>query len=159
MRNAVWKDVMQVCMNGHRITQYAASEPETRKQFCKECGAKSIDACEACTARIEVRHNSRFVMSQNVPKYCSGCGAPFPWQTAAIENLQEILRESELSDEELEEAGAALPDIVRDTPKTESASLKMKRLLGKAGKPVYDVAIKVISDVASETAKKTMGLK
>jgi hypothetical protein len=94
-----------------------------------------------------------------VPKYCAGCGQPYPWQTSAIENLKEVLRESELSPEELKEAEKALLDVVRDTPKTESASLKMKRLLGKAGKPVYEVAIKVISDIASETAKKTMGLQ
>jgi len=61
--------------------------------------------------------------------------------------------------EDREEIERALPDVLRDTPKTESAALKVKRLLGKVGKPFYDIAIKVISDVASETAQKTMGLK
>jgi hypothetical protein len=53
----------------------------------------------------------------------------------------------------------AFPDVLRDTPKTESATLKMKRLLGKMRKPLYDVAMKVVTDVASETAKKTLGFK
>ncbi len=52
----------------------------------------------------------------------------------------------------------ALPDVLRDTPKTESASLKIKRILGKVGKPLYDVAIKVVTDIASEGAKKILGL-
>jgi len=52
----------------------------------------------------------------------------------------------------------ALPDVVRNTAKPESASLRLKRILGKLGKPLYDIAIKVTTDVASETAKKTLGL-
>lgn len=43
-----------------------------------------------------------------------------------------------------------------DAPRTEVATFKLKRMLEKAGKPVYDIAIKVISDVASETAKKVL---
>jgi hypothetical protein len=46
-----------------------------------------------------------------------------------------------------------------ETPRTQIAALKLKRLLPKIGKTTYDVAIKVVSDVASETAKKTLGLK
>jgi len=64
-----------------------------------------------------------------------------------------------LAAEDREEIERALPDVLRDTPKTESAALKVKRLLGKMGKPLYDIAIKVVSDAASETAQKTMGLK
>jgi hypothetical protein len=45
-----------------------------------------------------------------------------------------------------------------DVPGTQLAALKLKRLLPKAGKATYDIAIKVISDLASEAAKKTLGL-
>lgn len=69
-----------------------------------------------------------------------------------------IVRESELSSQDLQDLDKALPDIVRDTPKTESASLKARRILEKMGKPLYDIAIKVFTDAASETAKKTLGL-
>jgi hypothetical protein len=30
--------------------------------------------------------------------------------------------------------------------------------MGKLGKPLYDISIKVVTDIASETAKKTIGL-
>jgi hypothetical protein len=83
---------------------------------------------------------------------------PYPWQAAAIENLREILLESELGSQDLDDLEKTLPDVVRDTPRTESASLKTKRILEKIAKPLYDVAIKVVTDVASETAKKTLGL-
>ena len=51
-----------------------------------------------------------------------------------------------------------MPDILRETPKSESAGLKLGRLMKGLGKPVYEVAIKVVTDVASETAKKAMGI-
>jgi hypothetical protein len=36
--------------------------------------------------------------------------------------------------------------------------VKLKRIMSKLGKPVYDISIKVVSDMASKTAKKTIGL-
>ena len=73
-------------------------------------------------------------------------------------NLTNILKESDLSAQDIEIAAAALPDILQDMPKTESASLKFKRIMGKLSKPFYDICIKVVTDIASETAKKTIGL-
>jgi len=73
--------------------------------------------------------------------------------------LKAVLQESELSAEDRQELETALPDILRDTPKTESAALKVKRILGKLGQSLYEIAIKVVTDVASETARKTMNLK
>jgi hypothetical protein len=93
-----------------------------------------------------------------VPAYCGACGTAYPWQLAAIENLTEIVRDGELSEGDVAEIQATLPDVLRETPKTQSASLKLNRLLGKLGKPTYDIALKVVTDIASETAKKTMGL-
>jgi len=69
------------------------------------------------------------------------------------------LRESELAAEDREEIERALPDVLRDTPKTESAALRIKRLLPKVGTTCYDLVIKVLTDLTSEYAKKTMGLK
>jgi hypothetical protein len=93
-----------------------------------------------------------------VPSYCYNCGAAYPWQQSAIDNLKEIFKESELSAEDVAIAEATLPDVLQDTPRTESASLKLRGIMGKLGKPLYDISIKVITDIASETAKKTLGL-
>jgi hypothetical protein len=60
--------------------------------------------------------------------------------------------------QDIQDVEGTLPDIVRDTTKTEGASLKLKRILGKLGKDVYSIAIKVVTDIASETAKKTLGI-
>lgn len=124
LRYKVWSDVMQVCVNGHRITQYAKSEPATRRNFCKDCGEPTIDACGACGSPIGATHDSRFAASHSVPKYCSGCGSAYPWQVSALENVMEIVNESDLSEQDKQDMERALPDVLRETAKTESASLK-----------------------------------
>lgn len=161
-RDRNWVDQKQVCLNGHVITAYAVSQPESRRDFCSACGAATIDACPACKKPLEGAHHipgviGFFAGEDVADKYCNGCGAALPWQQAALENLSDVIRESELSEAEARELESALPDIINDTPKTTSASLKVKRLAGKLGAATYEVAIKVISDLASETAKKTMG--
>ena len=120
-------DVMEVCLNGHKITGCLKSQPFRHENFCNGCDAKTTSKCGSCTAAIRGdRHTRGGPISRPVPHYCINCRATYPWQTAAIENFQEIVRESDLSSEDREDLDKALPDIVRDTPKTESASLKGK---------------------------------
>lgn len=157
-----WYDIMQVCVNGHKITEYAQSQPEYRQKFCANCGEPTIDACPSCGANIRGHRHLEGVLhvgSSPVPKYCINCGMGYPWQLSSIENLKEVLKEGGLTSQDIQEVEKALPDIVRDTKKSESAALKMKRILGKLGKDVYGVAVKVVSDIASEAAKKALGLK
>ncbi len=71
--------------------------------------------------------------------------------------LVRIVR-SDLGDAEANEVAALVPDLTSDTPKAESAALRLKPILLRLGKVGYDVAIKIITDVASEIAKKTLGL-
>ena len=58
---------------------------------------------------------------------------------------------------------ASVPDLVNmvtiEAPRTQVATLKLKKLLGKLGKPAYDISIHVLSDIMSETAKTTFGMK
>ena len=155
-------DVRQVCRNGHQVTDAAISEPEHRQDYCSKCGAATIMECEKCKSPIRGFYRDSGVVSSSnteVPKYCIGCGEPYPWQKAALENLEGIIQESGLSEEEVAEAISTLPDVVRETPKTELATLRLSRFLSKVKKPIYDAAIAAISYIASETAKKTFELK
>ena len=65
----------------------------------------------------------------------------------------------ELEGQDAIDAVALVPVVATDNPRSEVAALKLKRLMSKMGKPAYDVGIKVISDLVSETVKKTMGIK
>jgi hypothetical protein len=59
------------------------------------------------------------------------------------------------------EDAASLPSIIenvtKDTPYTEKAAGRLVELLTKVGKSTYDVAIKVLGDIATSAAKKWMG--
>ena len=156
-------DAMQVCLNGHQITDSANAMPQFRKAFCAECGAKTITACPECHATIQGHYYSPGVLSIRetpVPNNCQDCGTAFPWRQDAIASAIEILQmQLEEEEQDAAEVAALIPAIAVETPKTQLAALKLKRLLSKLAKPAYDISIKVASDLASETAKKTFGMK
>lgn len=156
-----WYDGQLVCLNGHQITAHASLHVKAEK-FCPTCGAKVLATCPTCQTEIRGAYNVPGVVAvfrTAVPKHCFECGEPFPWQVAAIENLATVLREAGLDTSDIELARTALPDIVSATPRTEGAALAFKRVLLKLGKTSYDVAIKVVSEIASEAALKAMNLK
>jgi hypothetical protein len=58
--------------------------------------------------------------------------------------------------------GAAVPavvgNVVAETGFTPQASERLRAMLPKLGKSAYEIAIKIISDIGSATAKKILGL-
>jgi hypothetical protein len=151
-------DVMQVCLNGHQITDVAETFPHQRKQFCPSCGERTIDACPECNAPIQGHLKGVLSQSTDVPNNCHNCGTAYPWRQGAIANAIEVVQmEMDAAD------AASVPELVQmvtiEAPRTQVAALKLKMLLGKLGKPAYDISIHVLSDLMSETAKKTFGMK
>lgn len=79
---ASWLDTMQVCMNGHQITNFAQSQPESRKKGCPDCGAETLMACPKCEMPIPGHHHNPGVLSigiDPVPAFCENCREPYPW--------------------------------------------------------------------------------
>ena len=76
--------------------------------------------------------------------------------TKVAELVQEMLGDLGIED------GKSLPSIVEnvvvDTPYTEKAASRLKVLLGKVGGSTYEIAVKLLGDVATATAKKMLGL-
>jgi hypothetical protein len=81
-------------------------------------------------------------------------------QPARLERMNSLIRivRSDLGDAQANEVASLIPDLTSDTPKAESAALRLKPILSRLGKVGYDMAIKIVTDVASEIAKKTLGL-
>lgn len=159
--DGAWYDTMQVCTNGHLITRYAASQPEGKQDFCSTCGAKTITACAGCNADLRGHRHVPAVFCADrapPPDYCIGCGIALPWQAAKLENMAEVLHLSGVSEGDIDIVKAALPDITRETPKSDAATLRVKAILKTVGKETYDMALKVVTDVASEYSKKLLGL-
>jgi len=75
-------DVMQVCRNGHVITDLLNSCPERGLLHCERCGAPTLDHCLTCGQKIRGAIYVPGLIpagSSSPPGYCAVCGAAFPW--------------------------------------------------------------------------------
>jgi Uncharacterized protein conserved in bacteria (DUF2321) len=85
-------------------------------------------------------------------------GSPhYAARLARMNALVGIVR-SDLGDAEANEVAALVSDLASDMPKGESAAMRLKPILLRLGKAGYDMAMKIITDVASEVVKKALGL-
>ena len=87
-----------------------------------------------------------------------------PGAAQQAERKTEMTRLIEAMQKELDADDAtALPavveQIVTETLYSAKAGQRLKSMLSKLGKPTYDIAIKIIGDIASATVKKTLGLQ
>jgi hypothetical protein len=76
------RDMMQVCRNGHVITDLLQTYPERGLSHCDRCGAATLDRCPTCG---QVFSGAALVPglqpmgTMAAPDFCAGCGAAFPW--------------------------------------------------------------------------------
>ncbi|TWU44683.1 putative nucleotide-binding protein containing TIR-like domain protein [Rubripirellula tenax] len=77
-----WYDTMQVCYNGHQITNFVESQPESTRKRCDECGEPTTDHCLKCKAKIIGYHHIPGVIGfsgPDPPAHCHECGEAHPW--------------------------------------------------------------------------------
>lgn len=77
-----FQDVLQVCRNGHVITDLLTTFPERRRGYCDRCGAATLDRCGTCGQSLPgaLRVPGLEAMGTVAPPhYCGQCGAAFPW--------------------------------------------------------------------------------
>ena len=150
-------------MEGHVTNSTTQRFPQHNKDFCDKCGQRTITACPACQKPIRGRYHQQNVIDLTpddpAPAHCIACGKSFPWTERRLTAAKELAQAIEgLTAEERDVLTKSLDDLIRDTSHTRVAAIRFKRLLAKvgggAGKALYDVVV----DIASETAKKAMGL-
>lgn len=149
----------EVCLNGHVITGAIEDEPEKTSKFCGECGAATIHSCPKCSAGLQGDHvYGNTVTWMIAPKgYCGSCGAAFPWTTTKIAAAKEHAGEIEgLDAAERAKLQEAIEDLATGGPRTELGASRFKRLMEKVGKPAASGLYKLVLDVVTEAAKKTI---
>ena len=80
------QDVMQVCRNGHVVTDLLRAFPDRGLSHCDRCGAQTLDHCQTCGQELPgAMHVPGLVPvgCLEPPLYCSDCGAAFPWAVSA----------------------------------------------------------------------------
>jgi hypothetical protein len=152
-------DVAQVCQNGHVINSLAQHYPNSNQDYCDKCGTATIVACPGCKTPIRGYYHVPGVIGFSdfaAPAHCYRCGSPFPWTQIARAAAQELAETLDaLSAEECSELKESIDELLRETPRTRVAETKFKKLMRKAGKDAYEGMKSILTDVVSETVKRT----
>ena len=159
--NAPWYDVAQVCLSGHLINDRAKSSPQHNQAFCGKCGKATIMACPKCNAPLRgYYHVPRVVAlgaSDFTAGFCLACGAPYPWTAEKLEAARAYADEADgLSPEEKETLKMSFDDLIVDSPKTQLAAIRFKKLLPKVGQQIGGALRDLLIDIVSEAAKKAL---
>jgi hypothetical protein len=89
--------------------------------------------------------------------FCLNCGKTYPWTQSRLAAAKELALEAEdLSDEEREQLAGSLDDIVADTPRTQLAISRFKRLMAKAGKGTGQAMREIVAQISTEAAKRAI---
>lgn len=148
----------QICENGHVITTRSIGHPDRRQAFCDRCGAATLDACPACAKPIRGK-SSQYYQEWRQPSYCPECGSAYPWTEQRLTAGRAIIDSAaNLTEEERGELKGGLQDVVRDSPRTQVAVLTIRAFLGKVAPEVASGLKQILVEVASEAAKKQLGL-
>jgi hypothetical protein len=153
--------VAQVCSNGHVATTAADANPELREAFCSQCGEATLTNCPKCNAPIRGDYHVEGVFGlggdYEPPAFCHNCGSRFPWTERKIAGAVDLVEvASELSAEEVQQFRADLTELTKDSPKTQVASIRFKKVMAKVGSSVASGVRDIVVDVLSEAAKKAI---
>jgi hypothetical protein len=95
-------DVMQVCRNGHVITDRLHLAPDGGPHRCERCGAATLHCCPTCGWELPGAvciPGLSPIGGRQPPHYCANCGAAFPWSVRrqllapdAVARLECLLR-------------------------------------------------------------------
>jgi hypothetical protein len=155
-------DIAEICMAGHETTDGVRQHPARTSPFCPDCGEPTIRGCPQC--KVPIRGDFvpsgrgwRVISPYTPPNYCHGCGAAFPWTVRRLAAATALSRESGvLTAEEAAQFESDLGHVSRDTPETPVAASRIKRFLKKLGVESGPALTKVLTDVATDAAKKLL---
>lgn len=148
--------VAQVCLNGHLITDSMDQSFGLSTPFCSKCGAPTITACPSCNAPLHGDYDCGIPVigtTTSVDAYCYQCGKPYPWTESALQSAKQlIMEEDSIAESDKTAAIESLPDIVSETPNTNLAVVRMKKIIASAGKFTSDAIRKFIIDFGCKLA-------
>jgi hypothetical protein len=154
--------VAQICLNGHLVLGSVQEFPQFRKSFCEDCGAATIEQCQTCSWPIAGIGPQAWMgggSPYKPPRYCGECGNPFPWTETALKAAKEYADDlDQLTLEERATLKATFDDLTIDTARTPVAANRFKKFLTKVGPVAASVLQRIVEAVATEAAKRSMGI-
>ena len=149
----------QICLNGHVANSSTKGMPQLNQKFCEKCGAQTITKCQHCNSPIRGADLlSEFGwLGYRAPNFCIHCGQSFPWTEAKIAAANELAKEFDSLDEnDRAVLKQSIDDLIRETPATTTAAVRLKRIMAKAGQGAASMFREILVDVLSETARKML---
>ena len=153
-------DVAQICENGHVANLMARDRAASNQDHCDKCGAPTIMACPSPSCQTPIRGFDMsgaldFSFKYNAPAFCYNCGDPFPWTETALDSAKELVEElDQLDRDEKDKLNGSIGELVQDSPKSQVAAVRFKRLMEKAGGPAADAMRGIVINLFSEAIKK-----
>ena len=151
----------QICACGHLINLDVEDLPALNQKFCSECGGATITGCPQCNAAIRGAYDDPdgglSIDEFHASSFCHECGHAYPWTASRIKAAHDLAAEIEtLDDRDRETLDLSLKDLVRDTPQTQVAAVRFKKLMVKVGSGMAETFKSILVDVMSEAAKKAI---
>jgi len=166
-QSEVW-DVALACRNGHLINDRSRGDPSHNAPWCAICGSETISACPGCREPIagfyydkrEPFETSAVPSGRSlaqVPQYCHACGRPFPWTERVMSAARSLIRElAGLDPYERDQLRRSIDDIIRETPRTPMAVLRIQAALGRIGGDSATALRSLLISVANESVKRQL---
>lgn len=117
--------------------------------------------CPNCSAMIRGDYHVEGVLTIGdgyvPPAFCHNCGRAFPWTDRKIASAVELVEAGTgISADDIQQFRADLTELTKDSPKTQVASLRFKKIMARAGGSVASGVRDIVVDVLSEAAKKSI---
>lgn len=163
----VW-DVALACRNGHLLNDRSRGDPSRNAPWCPTCGSETIAACPGCREPIPgffYDGHASFDPSEppggiplaQIPQYCHACGRPFPWTERAMSAARSLIRElAGLDPYERDQLRRSIDDIIRETPRTPVAVLRIQATLGRIGGQTAQALRALLVSVANDAVKRQL---
>jgi hypothetical protein len=161
-------DVALICRNGHLINDRSRGNPAANVNRCSICGAEPIGACPGCREPIRGFHYQEREQTGSpdkpigtplgsVPQYCDGCGRPLPWTERAMSAARALIRElAALDSYERDLLRRSIDHIVRETPQTPLAILRIRTALSRVEGETAAALRELLLSVANDAVKQRL---
>ncbi len=150
-----------ICLNGHVITTNADNSSFTTP-YCSKCGKKTISSCPNCQHQIDGKYEVQGILDltgydMTAPAFCPYCGKPYPWTQLAIDAAIAIINETDnLTESDKTTFSDNISDILSETPKTKLATIRINKVLKKAGSTITAGVKDVLVEICAESVKRVL---
>lgn len=150
-----------ICLHGHVITT-DASDASFSTPYCSKCGASTISSCPHCNHQIDGKYEVEDVLdltsySMQAPAFCPYCGKAFPWTETALQTAIKLINESDsLTDSDKALFSENISDTLSETPKTKLATVRIDKVLKKAGATVTTSVKDILVEICAESVKRIL---